>query len=137
MSKKNTAPKATEATTDAKATGLKGWVKPPMTVREDGLSYALCSRVLNAMSRDIMGEFEPAKDAVDMTDGRGTVQKVSPRLISVAASLGASFLKTVKSAYLKPRLVVDLDKNTATLKELEKKEAKKEEAVEEKKVKTA
>ena len=125
--------KSSSAVTPAVASTAKGalanYVKPPKTVLENGLTYSLCSRVLNAMHLDDQRKVQASSDTITMTDGRGTEKKVPQIVADLAGQLGAKFLASVKSSFLRPRMQIDLAKKTVTMQEIEKKApVKKEEA---------
>jgi hypothetical protein len=90
--------------------------KAPKTILDGGMTYALVSRTLNAMSAEDRTKAE-AGDQVTLTDGRGMEQKVSKTAVELAQSLGAKYLATIKSAYLRPRMVIDWTTNKITLDE--------------------
>jgi len=90
--------------------------KAPKTIIEGGLSYSLVSRLLNAMNEETRTKAS-AGDQVSLVDGRGQTQEVSSLAVELAKSLGAKMLSSVKSAYLRPRLVVNFDTKKVTLDE--------------------
>jgi len=90
--------------------------KTPKTVLDGGMTYALVSRVLNAMNADVRLLAE-AGETTPLVDGRGVSHDVSVLAVALANSLGAKFLSSVKSAYLRPRMVVDWSAKTVTLDE--------------------
>jgi len=90
--------------------------KAPKTVLEGGLTYSLVSRLLNSLSAEVRKTVETGS-MVSLVDGRGQTQEVSQLAIDLAANLGAKKLAEVKSAYLRPRIVIDIDKKTVVLDE--------------------
>jgi hypothetical protein len=90
--------------------------KVPKTILENGLSYALVSRLLNAMDQETRTKAEKG-DKVSLVDGRGETHEVSSLAITLAASLGAKQLSSVKSAFLRPRLCTDFETKVCSLDE--------------------
>ena len=116
---------------------LANYVKPPKTILENGLTYSLVSRVINALSLEDQRKVSASKDIVEMVDGRGTTKKVPTIAITLAGQLGAKFLASVKSSFLRPRMEINLDKTTVTMKEIEKKEPAKAEVTKQEETTTA
>lgn len=90
--------------------------KTPKTILEGGLSYSLVSRLLNAMNEEDRKKAS-AGEKVKLVDGRGQEQEVSKLAVDLANSLGAKKLSEVKSAFLRPRMVINWDAKTVTLDE--------------------
>jgi hypothetical protein len=113
MSKKNTKITAAPAT---KAEAAPAIQKAPKTILESGLTYSLVSRLLNSLSEEVRASVETGP-TVSLTDGRGQAHDVHQLAIDLAANLGAKKLAEVKSAYLRPRIVIDLAAKTVVLDE--------------------
>ena len=101
--------------------------KLPKTVLESGLTYSLCSRLFNALPLAKKNELmSKTKSLVSMVDGRGAEKQVPEIIITLAESLGAKFLASTRTSFLRPRIDINWSKATIELKELEKPVAKEE-----------
>ena len=115
------------STKSKSAAEAQGWKKPAKTVLKSGVTYSLATRVHNAM------HYEDARRAevmnikpISFIDGRGAEQSVPAVIVTFAEQLGAKFIKSVRSSYLRPRMQFNWKNKTVTLLEIEKKEVKKE-----------
>lgn len=108
------APKAVAAPAETKAPAVQA--KAEKTILPSGLSYSLVSRLLNSLKPEVRKTVEVGP-TVTLVDGRGTSHDVHQLAIDLAANLGAKVLSENKSAYFRPRIVVDVAAKTVRLDE--------------------
>ena len=100
-------------------------VKRDKTVLASGLTYSLCSRVYNALEYETKKKLDADKKAqVEFIDGRGSDKTIHKDVVAIAEKLGAKFIASVRSSFLRPRMQIDWTKLTVEMVELVKPEAK-------------
>ena len=93
----------------------------PKTILDSGLTYSLCSRLFNALPRAKKNELNAkSKSLVSMIDGRGAEKLMPAVIIALAEQLGAKFLASVRTSYLRPRIDINWSAETITLNRLAK-----------------
>lgn len=98
--------------------------KAAQTTLDNGLTYALISRVRNAYSKDKRAEMEKGAEVIKMTDGKGSEHEISAAYVKIALELGVDYLKSVRTAAVKKKLGLAAPKKEKAPKAPKEKKAK-------------